>query len=56
VSETLTSLRRTSGRVARTLSERDRLIRAARDEGHSLRAIATAASLTAPGVAKILKR
>lgn len=37
-------------------AKRDELIRAAKEEGHTLRAIGEVAGLTAPGVQRVLKR
>jgi len=42
--------------IAKWVAKRDRLIRAARDEGLSLRKIADAAGLSHTAVAKILAR
>lgn len=42
--------------IAKWIAKRDKLIREARKEGHSLRAIAYAAGLSHTAVAKILNR
>lgn len=42
--------------IAKWVAKRDRLIREAREEGHSLREIASAAHLTHTAIAKILAR
>lgn len=42
--------------IGKWVAKRDRLIREARDDGETLRAIAEAAGLTHTGVKKILER
>jgi len=49
-------LAQTKVQIGKWVAKRDQLIREARDEGHSLRAIAEAAGLTHTAVAKILAR
>jgi len=51
-----TELAQCQVQIAKWVAKRDKLIRAARAEGLSLRAIADAAGLTHAGVAKILAR
>ena len=52
----LTAVSAESAAIAHHTAERDRAIVAARQAGHTLRAIAAAAGLTHPGVIKIIER
>lgn len=51
-----TELAQCQVQIAKWVAKRDKLIREARREGHSLRAIADAAGLTHTAIAKILAR
>ena len=53
---TADQLNKSAVALATALARRNHLIHQMREEGASLRAIATAAQLTAPGVKKILDR
>jgi len=53
---TAAELARVARKLGATLARRDELVCQMRDEGATLREIAAAASLTAPGVQRIIDR
>ena len=53
---TAAELTKVARKLGATLARRDELVCQMRDEGATLREIAAAATLTAPGVARILER